>query len=93
MKTTKSKSMCSGCHDDFYNRGGATGLTNHCWSYDSAEIVKGIEVGKWQAPPYLKIPIIEKLSCFHFDNSNRCFIQLPADERDTRKRTWTMEQW
>jgi len=92
-KIIKSKTMCSGCHDDFYNCGGATGLTNHCWSYDSAEVVKGIEVGKWENPPYVKKPIIKKLSCFHYDNSQRCFIKLPEDEQNTRKRTWTLNHW
>jgi len=89
----KSKQMCSGCHDDFYNHGGATGMTNHCWSYDSAEVVKGIEIGKWDNPPYRKVPIIKKLSCFHSDNRNFFFVKLPEDAQNTRKKTWTMEHW
>lgn len=92
-KDLKSKTMCAGCHDDFYNCGGATGLTNHCWSYDSAEIVKGIEIGKWERPPYIKVPIIKKLSCFQFNNKNRCFVKLPEKDQSTRKRMWTIEHW
>jgi len=93
MKKLKSKLMCSGCHDDFYNCGGVTGMTNHCWSFDSAEVVKGIKIGTWQRPPYKKVPIIQKLSCFHFDNNNRCFVKLPDDAQNTRKKTWTIEHW
>jgi hypothetical protein len=92
-KDEKSKSMCAGCYDDFYNHGGATGLTNNCWSYDSAEIVKGFEIGLMQNPPYVKCPIIKKLSCFRFSNKYRRFIKLPEDEQKTRKKTWTMQHW
>jgi hypothetical protein len=89
----KSKTMCSGCRDDFYNHGGATGLTNHCWSYDDAEVVKGFEVGLKENPPYVKVPIIQKLSCFRFEYKYRCFIKLPESAQNTRKKTWTMEHW
>lgn len=92
-KDIKSKNMCSGCYNDFYNCGGATGLTNHCWSYDSAEVVKGIEVGLMQNPPYVKVPIIIKLSCFRYNNKYRCFIKLPDTDQNTRKKTWTMKHW
>lgn len=89
MVEKKSKSMCSGCRDDFYNCGGATGQTNHCWHYDNAEIVKGIFVGTWENPPYVNKPVVKKLSCYRKERG--CFIKLP--DQKSRKKTYTMKSW
>lgn len=56
---TKSKKMCSGCYDNFYNLN-----DQGCWSYDQAKIVERTFVGTWQEPPYKWEPI-ECLSCWH----------------------------
>lgn len=54
----KSKAMCRGCRDDYYNRSEKNG----CWCYSSAQIVTRVKVGVWQPPPYARLP--EKtLSC------------------------------
>ena len=58
----KSKAMCSGCHDDFYNHNRDGG----CWRYNKAMIVTRSRVGTWQPPPYTWHP--EKvLSCYNGD--------------------------
>lgn len=58
---TKSKEMCVGCYDDYYNhhvRGG-------CWLFKRAKIVTRIRVGIWENPPYSKDRAEKCLSCFH----------------------------
>lgn len=85
----KSKDLCRGCRDDFYNCGGATGLTNHCWHYDDAQIKKVIRIGYWETPPYIKKPIEKKLVCYR--KTGECFIEIP--DQKTRKRSWTIEHW
>lgn len=56
----KSKTMCRGCRDDFYNRNREGG----CWMYAKARIVERVPVGTWQPPPYERLPV-KVLSCFH----------------------------
>jgi len=48
----KSKSLCTGCYQDFYNHNREGG----CWSYSSAKVVKRTSVGTWQPPPYKWCP-------------------------------------
>jgi hypothetical protein len=55
----KSKAMCSGCYNDFYNRNRKDG----CWSFAGARVLLRQRVGTWQPPPYSWHP--EKvLSCY-----------------------------
>lgn len=61
----KTKAMCRGCHDDFYNRTQPDG----CWSFDKATIVERIKVGVWEPPPYAKSRAAECLSCYHEEGS------------------------
>ena len=49
---TKTKSMCSGCYNDFYNQTRSDG----CWHFVSAKIVDRTKVGIWQNPPYVWKP-------------------------------------
>lgn len=56
----KSKEMCSGCRDDFYNRNRSGG----CWSFVTAKVVTRMKVGTFQPPPYIWTPQ-KCLSCFH----------------------------
>lgn len=58
--SVKTKSMCSGCEDDFYNSQRPEG----CWSYDSAEIKLRKKVSVDQPPPWEHKPQ-EYLSCYH----------------------------
>ena len=60
----KSKSMCFGCGDDFYNRNTEKG----CWCFEDAKVVIRMRIGVWQNPPYLWDPQ-ECLSCFNPDGS------------------------
>jgi hypothetical protein len=55
----KTKSMCCGCRDNYYNlnRGG-------CWSFANAKIVKRVRVGIWEPPPYSKDRAEKCLSCY-----------------------------
>ena len=56
----KSKSMCGGCRDDYYNQNRKEG----CWCYAKATIVTRSSVGTWQPPPYQWNPQ-QTLSCHH----------------------------
>ena len=56
----KSRSMCSGCRDDYYNRNREGG----CWCFATATVVTRTSVGTWQPPPYKWMPQ-KTLSCHH----------------------------
>lgn len=62
----KSKVMCSGCRDDFYNHNRPEG----CWSFRKATIVKRVQVGTWEPPPYARERARKFLSCFHLQGSS-----------------------
>jgi hypothetical protein len=61
----KSKAMCSGCREDFYNHNQPDG----CWCFAGAKIVTRMCVGTWQPPPYVWRPE-EVLSCFSPEGSS-----------------------
>lgn len=42
----KSKSLCSGCRDNFYNGNNELGVSE-CWSYKNARVVKRWRIGWW----------------------------------------------
>lgn len=54
----KTKAMCVGCHNDYYNHSEKNG----CWMFEKASIVTMTSVGTWQEPPYKWNPQ-ETLSC------------------------------
>jgi len=58
--TTKTKVMCRGCHDDFYNHLEPNG----CWSFSDATIVTRVRVAVWEPPPYSPNRAEECLSCY-----------------------------
>jgi hypothetical protein len=62
--TEKSKSMCGGCHDDFYNHS----VSGGCWCFENAKVVTRMRVGVWQNPPYKWAPQ-EVLSCYNPDGA------------------------
>ena len=41
MSRKIKRSDCDGCYNEFYHCGGATGLTNKCWSFDNATMSMG----------------------------------------------------
>jgi len=71
----KTKQMCVGCRNDFYNHNQPDG----CWSFKNAKVVKKVQVGTWQPPPYSRTPR-QVLSCYHaegysFLNLDDCRIK------------------
>lgn len=75
----KSKSMCSGCRNDYYNHN----VDGGCWSYDSARIVSRVEVGIWENPPYAKERAKKVLSCFC--PQGKAMLKLDDPRIKTRK--------
>lgn len=66
---SKSKAMCRGCRDNYYNSSQKDG----CWLYPQAKIVKRVQVGTWQPPPYSR-NAQSVLSCYHCEGSS--FLEL-----------------
>ncbi len=56
----KTKELCCGCRDDYYNRNRDDG----CWMFANAKLVQVTRVGTWQPPPYKWNPQT-RLSCYH----------------------------
>jgi hypothetical protein len=56
----KTKEMCRGCRDDFYNHNRECG----CWCFEDAKIVERIQVGVWEPPPYSIARKQKVLACF-----------------------------
>jgi len=44
MTSKKTKALCRGCRDDYYNNPG------ECWSYKNAKVVQRWRIGWWTAP-------------------------------------------
>ena len=61
----KSKEMCVGCRNDYYNHNRDEG----CWMFEKARIVKRVRVGTWEPPPYSKKRAAKYLSCYHCQGS------------------------
>lgn len=59
----KSKDMCAGCEDDFYNGKNSYGI-KECWSYKNAEIKLRKAVPIHQCPPWNQKGQ-KMLSCYH----------------------------
>ena len=88
MKNIKSRTMCAGCKDDFYNGHNTLGV-KECWSFKDAEIVKVIQVGYWERPPYENRDIEKRLSCYR--KRDVVFVKVP--DQSTRKRKFTLKHW
>lgn len=56
----KTKALCQGCRNDYYNQNRPEG----CWSYGQAKVVQLQRVGIWQDPPYDWEPE-SRLNCYH----------------------------
>ena len=58
------RSMCAGCHDDFYNRTGArNGLG--CWSFDSAVVCNKVGYSSIHVANGPDTKMVHTLSCWH----------------------------
>ena len=64
---TKSKVICEGCRNDYYNRDGG------CWHFGRATVVTRTQVGTWQNPPYKWLP--RKTLCCHTAPDGRHWIK------------------
>lgn len=73
----KTKQMCQGCRDDFYNHNREGG----CWSFKTAKIVKRVRVGIWEQPPYSKDRAEKCLSCYRPDG----YAMLKLDDCRVQK--------
>lgn len=45
----KSKAMCEGCRNNYYNTPGPHGAPQ-CWSYKDAQVVRRWRIGWWTQP-------------------------------------------
>lgn len=57
-----SKSDCSGCYNDDYNRG--LGGAKECWSFKDAKIVSKLDIHVDQPPPYKHIKPTKRPNCY-----------------------------
>ena len=74
----KTKAMCRGCRDDYYNRNREGG----CWMFGNARVVTRVRVGTWEPPPYHPNRAQKCLSCYNPDG----YSMLKLDDcrvRDT----------
>ncbi|KKM07632.1 hypothetical protein LCGC14_1731960 [marine sediment metagenome] len=69
----KSKKLCQGCRDDYYNHHRDEG----CWSFANAEVVQLQRVGICDSPPYEWNPEVH-LSCYCADG---CAMLTKDDSR------------
>ncbi len=77
---SKTKALCNGCYDDFYNQNRDGG----CWMFAKAKIVERTRVGTWQNPPYQWTPK-PCLTCYKQTGSS--FIKEDDVRIETAKAT------
>jgi hypothetical protein len=58
----KSKALCRGCYDDFYNHPGPHGA-KECWSLKDAEVVTRWRIGWWASPVRENAEKVTTLDC------------------------------
>ena len=56
------KHRCIGCRDNFYNQPGNS-PSGECWLLKHAKLVKRVQVGTWDPPPYERI-VDTVLECY-----------------------------
>ena len=71
LKPDKSKALCSGCYDDFYNQARVDG----CWSYEGATVCQKKFVHVDQRPPWTNYPEWT-LSC----HTKQRFVSVGLDQ-------------
>jgi len=77
----KSKKMCIGCYNNFYNGNNNLGI-KECWSYVSSKIIERVEVGINEMPPYYHKPR-KFLNCYR--KSGYAYL-TPEEVINQRKR-------
>lgn len=76
--TAKTKSMCSGCEDDFYNYRALP--AEGCWKYESAKVVSKQAIHVEERPPYSLNKLKPTLSCYHVKQ----FVHVMPEQLDMR---------
>lgn len=81
---TKSKAMCDGCRENYYNGVGECPIsgkanTKECWHYESARVVRRFRIG-WWTPPGSRgaFTEVETLHCHHAPGKYAHYDELPA---------------
>ena len=76
-KPKKSKALCSGCNDDYYNHNVAGG----CWSFRKARVKRRFTLNFWTAPTVPgAVKEVYALDCYnckgyvHFDTLPRAAV-------------------
>ena len=76
-KPAKSKQLCSGCHNNFYNGNNDIGVSG-CWSFKSAAVVKRYKIGWWTQPTQSgAFKKVWALNCHHAPGQYALYDQLP----------------
>jgi hypothetical protein len=78
----KSRDLCSGCENNFYNGNNDYGV-KQCWSYSKNKVVKKLRIRVDQCPPYNKENTSWMLGCF-----NRKGMCYPAPDNITSEGYW-----
>lgn len=67
----KSKELCSGCHNDFYNGHNSQGV-KECWNYKTAKVVTRYRIGWWipmdKASNFTEVKV---LNCYAEDGAGK----------------------
>ena len=80
--TQKTKALCVGCRDNFYNGQGAA----ECWAYKDAQVVTRYRLGWWTPPtePGAFTEVIT-LNCHHAPGQYAHYKALPDFAVSPRK--------
>lgn len=71
---SKTKDLCRGCRNDFYNGEGA----EECWSYKDAEVCVRYRIHWWTAPTVPgAFQKVTTLKCWHAPGQQSQVEQLP----------------
>ena len=65
--TDKTKEMCFGCRDNWYNKIDGRG----CWHYADAKVVSRLMIHRDQPPPYLNEKPKDVLHCWRGETGMR----------------------
>ena len=76
--TRKTKALCSGCRNDFYNGQNKFGV-RECWSFKTAEVCTRWRIDWWtQADAPAAFQEVRTLSCHHAPGRYAHYKQLPS---------------
>ena len=77
MKVAKSKALCSGCRDDFYNGNNSLGV-QECWCFKTAKVVTRWKAGWWTPQESRSAFVrVETLSCHNAPGKYALYERLP----------------